>query len=99
MNGFAPRGAYERGRQNEHGYNNNGDYLFDGYYSVNYSDSERRQEMTFEERDELTRTEQKFVNMLRGKNPEARDQILNELERNLKNGDTLRNDSTGNGTL
>lgn len=55
--------------------------------------------MTFEERDELTRTEQKFVNMLRGKNPEARDQILNELERNLKNGDTLRNDSTGNGTL
>lgn len=55
--------------------------------------------MTFEERDQLTHAEQKFVNMLRGKNPEARDQILNELERNLKNGDTLRNDSTGDGTL
>lgn len=86
-------------KQNEYGYYNNGDCLFDGYYSVNYSDSERRQEMTFEERDQLTHAEQKFVNMLRGKNPEAWDQILNELERNLKNGDTLRNDSTGDGTL
>lgn len=97
MKDYAPRGAYERGRQDEHSNNNNGDNMRNAYIAC--GNIERRQKMTFEERDQLTAAEQKFVDMLKGKSPAEQEQILIELERNLRNGDNLRNDSTGNRTL
>ena len=55
--------------------------------------------MTRTELDQLTAAEQKVIDMLKGKTRAEQDQILFELERTLKNGNTLRTDSTGNGVV
>lgn len=51
--------------------------------------------MTLDQRADFTALEQKAAEMLKGKSRTEQDQIIFELERNLKNGNTLRNDSTG----
>lgn len=51
--------------------------------------------MTRQERDQMTAAEQKIIDLLKSKSRAEQDQILFELERNLKNGDTLRTDNTG----
>lgn len=55
--------------------------------------------MTEQARDELTAETRRLVELLKSKSRAEQDRILFELERNLKNGDTLRNDSTGNGVV
>ena len=59
----------------------------------------RNKKLTFEERDQLTAEEQKIIFKLNGASPADKDQILFELERKMTNGNTLRNDSTGNGIV
>lgn len=55
--------------------------------------------MTFEERDQMTAEDQKIFDLLKGKSRSEQDQILFELERTFKNGNTLRTDNTGNGVV
>lgn len=55
--------------------------------------------MTFAERDQMTEEAAQISELLKGKTDAEKDQILFELERNLKNGNTLRNDSTGKRTV
>lgn len=49
--------------------------------------------MTRQELDQLTPEQMKVVKQLKNKSRSEQDQILFELERNLKYGDTLRNDT------
>lgn len=49
--------------------------------------------MTLDSRADFTALEQKAAAMLKGKSRSEQDQIIFELERNLKNGKFIRNDS------
>lgn len=55
--------------------------------------------MTRQERDQLTAAELKTIDLLKGKSRTEQDQIIFELERTLKNGNTLRINNTGNGVV
>ena len=51
--------------------------------------------MTRQERDQMTANDLKTIELLKSKSRSEQDQILYELERNLKNGNTLRINNTG----
>ena len=55
--------------------------------------------MTRAEIDQTTAAEAQIIEMFKGKTRAEQDQILFDLERKLKYGDTLRNDRTGNGII
>lgn len=55
--------------------------------------------MTLFDRAELTAQQQQILDLLKSKSRAEQDRILFEIERNLKNGDTIRNDNTGNATV
>ena len=55
--------------------------------------------MTLFDRAQLTTQQQQTLDLFKSKSRAEQDQILFELDRNLKNGNTFRNDNTGNATV
>lgn len=72
-------------------------YLFNRF--ITFGNVKRWQKMIWQERDQMTAEDQKIFDLLKGKSRSEQDEILFELERTFKNGNTLRINNTGNGVV